>query len=216
MTSFLINPDLLKGGVVGFLLGSVIFGGGAYYFVKKNADEEIQSVIKNFNDEINKVPDSDAFKKEAEEIKKYAEHIVEKNSSNDDEEPYSVDSEEYAIYKKHLQQYEDDRDADNPLVREGDSVDRPKTVVTTNALITEDEFGELPTFEQFSLEYYPEANKLFDASDASEITEDDDLIDFSVLKEFGTGNLEDPDVIYYRNTDNQMDLEIIRVLGMPE
>ena len=66
MTSFLINPDLLKGGVVGFLLGSVIFGGGAYYFVKKNADEEIQSVIKNFNDEINKVPDSDAFKKEAE------------------------------------------------------------------------------------------------------------------------------------------------------
>ena len=216
MTSFLINPDLLKGGVVGFLLGSVIFGGGAYYFVKKNADEEIQSVIKNFNDEINKVPDSDAFKKEAEEIKKYAEHIVEKNSSNDNEEPYSVDNEEYTIYKEHLQQYEDDRDADNPLVREGDSVDGPKTVVTTNALITEDEFGELPTFEQFSLEYYPEVNKLFDASDASEITEDDDLIDFSVLKEFGTGNLEDPDVIYYRNTDNQMDLEIIRVLGMPE
>ena len=95
-------------------------------------------------------------------------------------------------------------------------MDGPKTVVTTNALITEDEFGELPTFEQFSLEYYPEANKLFDASDASEITEDDDLIDFSVLKEFRTGNLEDPDVIYYRNTDNQMDLEIIRVLGMPK
>ena len=211
MTASAINPLTLKGGIVGFVIGSALFGGGVYLWMKKMTDDEISSVIKNFNDEINKTPDSETFKKEAEEIKKYADYMAETSKETPQIEEAT---ESFSTYKSYLADYEDDRSPDNSLVRERDSMEKSREVVMENSIITEDEFGELPTFEQFSLEFYPETNQLLDASDNSEIDEEDGIVDFTILNEFGSGKL-DPDIIYYRNFDNKMDLEIIRVLNKP-
>ena len=212
MTASAINPLTLKGGIVGFVIGSALFGGGVYLWMKKMTDDEISSVIKNFNDEINKAPDSETFKKEAEEIKKYAAYMAETSKETPQIEEAT---ESFSTYKSYLADYEDDRSPDNSLVRERDSMEESREVVMENSIITEDEFGELPTFELFSLEFYPETNQLLDASDNSEIDEEDGIVDFTILNEFGSGKLDDPDIIYYRNFDNKMDLEIIRVLNKP-
>lgn len=194
-----------KGLYAGFLVGSAVIGGGSYLYLKKKSDEEIQSVIKEFNEEINKTPDPDEFKKQAEAFKKHVKKLDEENS----EEVEVVEETEFSEYKSRIEEYAEEPGHDSLTRKE-----EPLTDIE-GQVITEEEFGENSTYEQFSLEYYPETMQLFDASDNSEITQDDEIIDFDVFKAFGSGDLNDPDCIYYRNNDKNMDLEIIRILGTP-